>query len=91
MGMIKRLVLGLVVAEVAYLVWQCMKEEPLPYIDPNPWWGPGQPGKEDTSIRQFKIDIPKAVSEGFPARSSAFLPKWLIRGLVPASFLLGLI
>ena len=35
---------------------------PLPEVDPNPWWGPGEPREQDTNIRPFKIEIPVEVN-----------------------------
>lgn len=62
MGFLRVLVVGLLVAGVGHLVWRGMQEPPPPYIDPNPWWGSGKPGPEDTTIRPFKINVSKPVS-----------------------------
>lgn len=87
MGMVSRLVLGLVAALVGYLVWQFMQDPPMPYLDPNPWWGPGQPRPEDTSIRPFKIDVPKADLDDLKMRLS--MPLRLTPALEGANFTYG--
>ena len=63
MGFLRILVAGLLVAGAGHFVWRGMQEPPMPSIDPNPWWGPGEHQKDDTTIRPFKIDVPKAVSD----------------------------
>lgn len=62
MGQLKWVVVGLVLAWSAYKVHQFMEEPPIPYMDPKPWWGPGEASaQEDISINKFKIDISEKV------------------------------
>jgi len=51
--------LAAVVAVVAYAMMQLNAIPELPELQPNPWWGAGQPRKMDEKIREFVIDIPK--------------------------------
>lgn len=56
------LILGtLITAFVSYKVHRALFEvPPLPKIEET-WWGPGKPGKEDTTIRPFKINVSEEV------------------------------
>ncbi|KAK4316994.1 hypothetical protein Pmani_011895 [Petrolisthes manimaculis] len=47
------------VVVVAGAAWWVMVEPPLPHLHPDPWWAPGHPKPEDTSIRKFTINIPQ--------------------------------
>lgn len=65
MGKVLYVVLIAGVAGVAYfLQGLCKPKQVIPPPD-NQWWGPGTPGKEDTSIRPFKINISDKVNTEF--------------------------
>lgn len=52
----------LCIASVGYKVKKVLFDVPsLPEVEET-WWGPGDPGKEDTSVRSFKIDVPEEVA-----------------------------
>nr|QPN96961.1 juvenile hormone epoxide hydrolase [Macrobrachium rosenbergii] len=89
MGAIKFLVVGVLVAGVAFKVAEKMLViPPIPAIDPNPWWGPGQPQPEDTTIKPFKIKIPENDVEDLKARLG--LPLRLTPPLIGANFTYGM-
>lgn len=87
MGFLRVLVVGLVVAGIGHLVWHCRQEPQLPYIDPNPWWGPGERRQDDTAIRPFKINVPKADLDDLKARLA--LPLRVTPALEGANFTYG--
>lgn len=68
----------LLTAIITYKVHKALFEvPPLPKIEET-WWGPGKPGKIDTSIRPFKINISEEVN-------------WVERFLVLVDFCLHLL
>nr|ALO17566.1 juvenile hormone epoxide hydrolase [Scylla paramamosain] len=87
MGILHILVAGLLVAGAGHIVWRTMQEPPPPFIDPNPWWGPGERQKEDTTVRPFKIDVSKADLDDLKARLA--LPLRLTPALKDANFTYG--
>jgi juvenile hormone epoxide hydrolase len=69
MGIITKLLLLVVPIGIAALYFQATKPDPIPIVE-DEFWGPKseQGKKEDTSIRQFKIDIPAAVIDDLKTR-----------------------
>lgn len=63
MGCVRVLVVGVVIGWAAVMLNRMLEEPPLPTLDPNPWWGPGEPKEDNTAITQFKIDIPEKVNK----------------------------
>lgn len=63
MGFVLKGALGLVLATVAYLVVLYYQLSYVPEVPvyPDTWWGKGEPGKEDISIKPFKVDVSKEV------------------------------
>ncbi|XP_045618411.2 juvenile hormone epoxide hydrolase 1 [Procambarus clarkii] len=88
MGWLKKVLVGLLVLWVAHKIGQKLQEPPLPKLDPNPWWGPGQPQQEDVSIRRFTINVPEQDLEDFKARLA--LPLRSTPGLEGANFTYGM-
>lgn len=64
MGLIFKGFIGLLLAFLGTVVVVYFKLNSYPEVPvyPDTWWGKGDPSKEDTTIRPFKIDIPKNVS-----------------------------
>lgn len=87
MGVIKLVVITMVVLGLAYTIQKVMQEPPLPHLEPNPWWGPGEPKPEDTSIKPFKINIPQQDVEDLKKRLA--LPLRLTSPLQDANFTYG--
>ena len=57
-----RLILIVAVAALAWLVAVKLNTvPPLPEIDPDPWWGPGERREQNTKVRPFKIEISQKV------------------------------
>lgn len=61
MGLIKSLFLTLLVIGIAYKTHDFINQTNELPPQKAVWWGPGKPGKEDTSIRPMKIQIPDTV------------------------------
>lgn len=56
---------AVIIAILGVLVF--LELRPIFQVPPKPelgekWWGPGEPGKEDTSIKPFKINVPDEVN-----------------------------
>ncbi|XP_069937348.1 juvenile hormone epoxide hydrolase 1 isoform X1 [Cherax quadricarinatus] len=79
---------GLVVVVVSYKVKEMMEEPPLPHLEPDPWWGPGEPQDEDVSINRFSINISDEDLRDFKARLA--LPLRLTPALEGANFTYGM-
>lgn len=64
MGVIIKGVFGGLLAffGTAVLVYFKLNSYPKVPVYPDTWWGTGDPTKEDTTIRPFKIDISQSVS-----------------------------
>ncbi|KAG7167973.1 Epoxide hydrolase 1-like [Homarus americanus] len=75
MGWLNKVVVGLMVVLIAYKLSKMNKEPPLPTLDPNPWWAPGEPQQED------EVDDLKA---------RLALPLRLTPGLEDANFTYGI-
>ncbi|KPJ20527.1 Juvenile hormone epoxide hydrolase [Papilio machaon] len=55
-----KILLGLLVAVAAYICWSTFSSgsSQVPKLDPEEWWGPKElKGKQDTSIRPFKVQF----------------------------------
>ncbi|KAK3876971.1 hypothetical protein Pcinc_018280 [Petrolisthes cinctipes] len=59
MGWVRVLVVGVAIGWAAVMVNRKFEEPPLPTLDPNPWWGPGEPKEDNVAITQFKINVPE--------------------------------
>ncbi|XP_068210087.1 juvenile hormone epoxide hydrolase 1-like isoform X2 [Palaemon carinicauda] len=89
MGVVKLLLMSAFVAGVSYKVAEKLLVTPtLPTLDPDPWWGPWEPQPEDTSVRPFKIAIPKKDVEDLQTRLG--LPLRLTPPLTGADFTYGM-
>ncbi|KAK7065570.1 epoxide hydrolase [Halocaridina rubra] len=89
MGAIKRVLIAIVVAGLAYKIGEKITFiPPIPHLDPSPWWGPGNPQTEDTAIRPFKIRIPAKDVEDLQIRLG--LPLRLTTPLENANFTYGM-
>ncbi|XP_042223741.1 juvenile hormone epoxide hydrolase 1-like [Homarus americanus] len=88
MGWLNKVVVGLMVVLIAYKLSKMNKEPPLPTLDPNPWWAPGEPQQEDVSINRFNINFSKKEVDDLKARLA--LPLRLTPGLEDANFTYGI-
>ncbi|XP_071517142.1 juvenile hormone epoxide hydrolase 1-like [Panulirus ornatus] len=88
MGWIKRVLVVMVVAWMANMVSKMLKEPPLPVLDPNPWWGPGEPQPEDISINRFEINFSEKDVKDLEARLA--LPLRLTPPLEDSKFTYGM-
>lgn len=61
MGLQRRLVVVAVALLAWYIAARLNHTPPLPEMNPNPWWGHGEPKEEKTTVRPFKIDVSKEV------------------------------
>ncbi|VEN50712.1 unnamed protein product [Callosobruchus maculatus] len=67
-------VLGLVVAGLgAYMIYPMLSTPPVPKVEEK-WWGAGKPTKEDTRIRDFKINVSEDVLKDLHHRLASHLP-----------------
>ncbi|KAG7167998.1 juvenile hormone epoxide hydrolase 1-like [Homarus americanus] len=88
MGWLRMVVVGLMVVIIAHKLSKMNKEPPLPTLDPNPWWAPGEPQQEDVSINRFNINFSKKEVDDLKARLA--LPLRLTPGLEDANFTYGI-
>jgi len=86
MGLTSNLILVLIAVTI-WKVYDLNRNPPLPTLDPNPWWGPDPPSKDDTSIKPFKINIPQADVDDLNARLA--LPLRVVPPLENANFTYG--
>ncbi|XP_018015212.2 juvenile hormone epoxide hydrolase 1 isoform X1 [Hyalella azteca] len=68
MGILGRISVIFIAVLAWYIAVRLNSTPPLPYIDPDPWWGLGEPKKSDSKIRPFKIDIPAKDVQDLQAR-----------------------
>ena len=61
MGLFRRMLIVSVAVLSWYIATRLNKTPQLPTLNPDAWWGPGEPREQNTKIRPFKIDIPKQV------------------------------
>ena len=61
MGLVKLIFIIGVAAVAWFVAVKLITVPPMPDIDPDPWWGPGERREQDTNIRPFKIEIPQKV------------------------------
>lgn len=73
---------------MANMVSKMLKEPPLPVLDPNPWWGPGEPQPEDISINRFEINFSEKDVKDLEARLA--LPLRLTPPLEDSKFTYGM-
>lgn len=79
----------IVVAGLAYMAAiRFMRIPPVPTLDLDPWWGPGEPHAEDTSIRPFRIDIAEKDMDSLKVRLD--LPLRITSPLEGANFTYGM-
>ncbi|KAF2879072.1 hypothetical protein ILUMI_27107 [Ignelater luminosus] len=58
MSLLTKLALVVAIVLVAIKINSVLQPPPLPKIDENAWWGPGErPSKEDVTIKPFKISV----------------------------------
>lgn len=80
---------AIVIAALLYKIREkSMAESPMPELDPDPWWGPGEREKGDDSVRNFKIAISNQDLDDLKARLS--LPLRLTPPLENANFTYGM-
>ncbi|XP_068210084.1 epoxide hydrolase 1-like [Palaemon carinicauda] len=65
-----------------------MQVPSTPALDPDPWWGPGEPRPDDTTIRPFEIDIAKEDIDSLKLRLD--LPLRITPPLEGANFTYGM-
>lgn len=65
--MLKKIFLAVLVVFVAHFSYKFfLYEQPVPEINHDAFWGPGQPGVPDEpAVIPFKIDVPESVSKDF--------------------------
>ncbi|KAK4299620.1 hypothetical protein Pmani_028121 [Petrolisthes manimaculis] len=63
------------------------EEPPLPTLDPNPWWGPGERQEDNVAVTQFKINVPEKDLKDLKDRLS--LPLRLTPALEGTNFTYG--
>lgn len=76
MGVIIKGVFGGLLAffGTAVLVYFKLNSYPKVPVYPDTWWGTGDPTKEDTTIRPFKIDISQSILDDLKTRLENALP-----------------
>ncbi|CAG9770472.1 unnamed protein product [Ceutorhynchus assimilis] len=75
MGLLLRGFVGVIVAILGYGLYVRISTVPeVPIYPENTWWGKGEHGKDDTSIRPFKIDVSKEVLDDLKHRLDIALP-----------------
>ncbi|XP_066259194.1 juvenile hormone epoxide hydrolase 1-like [Euwallacea similis] len=73
MGLILQGLVGLLFLTVGYVLFNKFTVQEIPQY-PDTWWGKGDPSKEDTTIRPFKIDISNEIIDDLKLRLARTLP-----------------
>lgn len=58
---LESLILAVIVLLYSYMYYLIVKAPEIPQLEET-WWGEGEEGQDDASIRPFKIDVTKKVS-----------------------------
>lgn len=54
--------LPIILGFLGRLFHRILSPKPIPKFDPNQYWGPGKPPEKlDSSIKEFKINVPEKV------------------------------
>ncbi|KAF2351409.1 Epoxide hydrolase N-terminal [Trinorchestia longiramus] len=70
MGIIRSFAKVMLILLGCYAMVQLCRTPPVPDLDPDPYWGPGERKPEDTKVRPFVIDIPEKDVDDLKARLS---------------------
>ncbi|XP_066259210.1 juvenile hormone epoxide hydrolase 1-like [Euwallacea similis] len=74
MGLFLQGLIGLLALTVGYVIYEKFNNVPEVPSFPDTWWGKGDPSKEETAIKPFKIDVSKEILDDLKYRLDNAIP-----------------